>query len=45
MELNLTLSVEDGQKILDVLIEKPYKEVFELINKIQEQANEQMKDK
>lgn len=42
MELQLNLTVEDGQKILDCLIKEPYKDVYKLVNKIQEQAKEQV---
>lgn len=44
MELNLKVSVEDGQKILNALIKEPYAEVYQLVNKIQEQSAEQLKE-
>lgn len=43
-EVNLKLSLEEVNYILGVLSEKPYKEVFSLIVKIQEQGNQQIKD-
>lgn len=42
MKLQLNLTVDEGQRILDCLTKEPYKDVYELINKIQEQAREQM---
>lgn len=43
MELELKVSKEEGQIILDALIKEPYNEVYQLIYKIQEQSAEQMK--
>lgn len=40
--LNLKLTEEEAQKVLDALIKQPYVEVVDVINKIQEQASEQM---
>lgn len=44
-ELNLTLSVDDTNKILNALSVQPYKDVNGIILKIQSQANEQLKAK
>lgn len=42
MELTLKLSQVEAQNILNVLAKEPYIQVVDLINKIQEQASEQM---
>jgi len=43
-EIAIKLTLEEVNYILGILSEKPYKEVFPLIVKIQEQGNEQIKD-
>ena len=43
-EIVIKLTLEEVNYILNVLSEKPYKEVFTLIAKIQEQGNKQIKD-
>jgi hypothetical protein len=40
--IKLELTQNEVNQILFVLSEKPYKEVFELIGKIQKQGNEQI---
>lgn len=42
MELTLKLSKEEAQKVLDALVKEPYVVVNDVINKIQQQASEQM---
>ena len=42
--IKLELKLEEVNIILDSLSQMPYKQVFQLINKIQEQGNEQIKD-
>ena len=44
-ELNIKLSVEEVNFILQNLSELPYKTIFQLIPKIQQQANEQLNAK
>ena len=45
-EIVLKLSVDEVNQVLFALSDKPYKDVFQLIGKIQEQANTQIsKDK
>lgn len=39
--INLELSIEEVNNILIALSDKPYREVFELIKKIKEQAEPQ----
>lgn len=41
-ELKLTLTVEEVNRILDALGDKPFQQVFKLIEKIQQQASEQI---
>ena len=41
-QLTLNLTVEEINKILEALGDQSYKEVFELINKIQQQAQAQL---
>lgn len=43
-EVTLKLSLEEVNYILNILSKKPYKDVFPLIAKIQEQGNKQIKD-
>lgn len=43
MELTFKLTEVEAQKVLDTLIKQPYVEVVDVINKIQLQASEQMK--
>lgn len=45
MELTFKLTKEEAQQVLDVLVKEPYVTVFNVVNKIQAQANEQMKEK
>ena len=42
--INLELTQDEAQIILNALIKEPYSIVFELINSIQEQASEQIKN-
>lgn len=42
--IKLELKLEEVNIILDSLSQMPYKNVFQLINKIQEQGNKQIKD-
>lgn len=42
--IEIKLTLEEVNYILGVLSEKPFKEVFPLIGKIQEQGNQQIKD-
>lgn len=42
MEFTFKLSEKDAQIILNALIKQPYIEVVDVINKVQEQASEQM---
>lgn len=44
-EIHLTLSVEDTNKILNALGNLPYVQVFDLIVKIQTQADHQLNGK
>ena len=41
--INLELTQDEVNQILFTLAKKPYEEVFELIGKIREQANKQLK--
>jgi len=41
--IKLELTQNEVNQILFTLSDRPYKEVFELIGKIREQANEQLK--
>jgi hypothetical protein len=43
-ELNLSLTIEETNLILDTLANKPFKEVFGLISKIQNQAAKQLQN-
>jgi hypothetical protein len=43
MELNLKISLEEANLILKALGNLPFSQVYELIGKINEQANEQLK--
>lgn len=42
MELTLKLSEQEAQLVLDALVKEPYISVVDVINKIQQQASEQM---
>ncbi|MEM7655894.1 MAG: hypothetical protein AAF399_07185 [Bacteroidota bacterium] len=42
--IELTLTLEEANLILEALGDMPFKEVFELIGKIQQQASEQLQD-
>lgn len=44
MELNFNLTEQEAQIILNALIKEPYIQVVEVVNKIQLQASEQIKD-
>jgi len=41
-EINLTVSLDDANLILDALGQQPFAKVFTLINKLQQQASEQL---
>ena len=41
-EIKLTLTIEEANLILEALGDKPFSKVFGLINKIQQQASEQL---
>ncbi|QIW88703.1 hypothetical protein P59_106 [Bacillus phage P59] len=43
MELNFKLTQDEAQKILDVLVKEPYIDVFNLIDKMKVQADEQVR--
>lgn len=43
--IRLELSLAETNYILETLAEKPYREVFELIGKIKEQATPQVENK
>lgn len=42
MELNFKFTEKEAQTILNILIKQPYEIVYEIVNKIQVQANEQI---
>ncbi len=42
-DINLTLTLEETNKIIKALAKEPFKEVYELIGKINEQADIQIK--
>ena len=44
-QITINLTIEELNKILESLGERPYVEVFQLINKIQAQAEAQLKAK
>ena len=44
-EINLKLTVEEVNQILDALGDQPFKSVFNLIGKIQNQAGAQLQEK
>ena len=41
-EITLTLTVDEANQILDSLGKEPFNKVFQLINKIQQQASPQL---
>jgi len=41
-EINLRLSLDEVNQLLDALGEKPYKQVYQLVRKIQAQAEAQL---
>ncbi len=41
-EINLRVSLDDANLILDALGQQPFAKVFTLVNKIQQQASEQI---
>ena len=43
MELTFQLTEQEAQQILDALVKQPYIEVVDVINKVQQQASQQMK--
>lgn len=43
MDLTFKLTEQEAQIVLDALVKEPYVTVVDVINKIQQQANEQMK--
>lgn len=42
MELTLKLTEQEAQTVLNALVKEPYLSVVEVVNKIQQQASEQM---
>lgn len=44
MDIKLNLTLEEINFVLNVLAERPYAEVAELIEKIRKQGNEQVED-
>ncbi len=42
MEFTLKLNEIEAQKVLNALVKEPYGEVVDVINKIQQQASEQL---
>lgn len=44
-DIQLQLTLAEVNQILDALGEKSYRDVFQLVNKIQEQASAQLNDK
>jgi len=44
-KINLELSVDEANTLLEALGEMPYRKVYELIIKIQQQASSQLGDK
>lgn len=45
MELTFKLNEQEAQLVLNSLVKEPYVTVVEVVNKIQVQANEQMREK
>jgi len=43
--MKFELTENQAQQVLDALADKPYRQVYDLINLIQMQASEQMQDK
>lgn len=43
-EIKLELSVAEINQILEALGQKPYQQVYQLINKIQQQATQQLEE-
>lgn len=43
-KITLTLTLDEANLLLKALGELPFREVFELIGKIQQQANQQLQD-
>lgn len=44
-EIQLQLTIDQVNQLLDALGDRPFKSVFQLVNKIQLQAAEQLKEK
>lgn len=44
MEFTFKLTEQEAQKVLNALVQEPYIEVVDVINKIQQQAVEQRQD-
>lgn len=42
--INLQLTIKEADYIIKTLAEKPYKDVYQLMQKVQIQANEQLKE-
>lgn len=42
-EINLSLTLDETNKIIKALAKEPFQDVFELIGKINEQADKQIK--
>lgn len=45
MELTIKLTEQEAQTVLNALVKEPYLSVVDVINKIQQQASEQMNQK
>lgn len=45
MEFTFKLSEQDAQTVLNALTKEPYIVVVDVVNKLQQQANEQMQEK
>lgn len=43
-EINLTLTLAEINQILDALGDKPYKQIYQLVDKIQRQAESQLQE-
>jgi hypothetical protein len=43
-EITLKVTVQEANTILNTIAQLPYNQCFELIGKLQKQANEQLKD-
>ena len=43
--MNITFTEQELNIVLNALAQRPFAEVFQLVNKIQEQAQQQLKEK